>query len=174
MTKEAADAKRRRWRNKREEDGARNERWQRQRTGATIEQPDNILSKNAFLFTKDMPDVATREDAYTYGDANWKDKLASFDGKAITYDAIGNPWTYDGYTFCWKAGRQLKSMVKGSTNAQFTYDHNGLRVKKTVNGAATSYILHGKQIQHLQKGNDNLHFFYDTKGSRLKRRRRRI
>ena len=108
--------------------------------------------------------MAVREDVYTYGDANRKDKLTAYDGKPITYDAIGNPLTYDGYTFTWQAGRQLKSMVNGSTNAQFTYDHNGLRVKKTVNGAATNYTLHGKQIQHLQKGNDNLHFFYDAQG----------
>ena len=49
-----------------------------------------------------MPDVATREDVYTYGDANWKDKLTAYDGKPITYDAIGNPLTYDGYTFTWQ------------------------------------------------------------------------
>jgi len=36
---------------------------------------------------------------YTYGDANWPDLLTAFNGKSITYDAIGNPlsggtWTY--------------------------------------------------------------------------------
>ena len=30
-------------------------------------------------------------DTYTYGDADWKDKLTAFNGKNITYDAIGNP-----------------------------------------------------------------------------------
>ena len=28
---------------------------------------------------------------YLYEDANWKDKLTSYDGAPITYDAIGNP-----------------------------------------------------------------------------------
>lgn len=30
----------------------------------------------------------------TTSDANWKDKLTSYDGKTITYDAIGNPLSY--------------------------------------------------------------------------------
>ena len=68
----------------------------------------------------------------TYGDSNWKDKVTAIGGKAITYDAIGNPLTYDGWTFTWKAGRMLASMVKSGTNAQFTYDHNGLRIKNVV------------------------------------------
>ena len=29
--------------------------------------------------------MAVREDVYTYGDANWKDKLTAYDGKPITY-----------------------------------------------------------------------------------------
>jgi hypothetical protein len=37
--------------------------------------------------------------AYTYGDSSWGDLLAAYDGKAITYDGIGNPLTYDGWTF---------------------------------------------------------------------------
>ncbi|MCB2295658.1 hypothetical protein LGK95_19465 [Clostridium algoriphilum] len=32
---------------------------------------------------------------------------SSFDGKAITYDAIGNPLTYGGDTYTWEQGRQL-------------------------------------------------------------------
>ena len=87
---------------------------------------------------------------YTYGDSNWKDKVTAIGGKAITYDAIGNPLTYDGWTFTWKAGRMLASMVKTGTNAQFTYDHNGLRIKKVV--------------VHMTQGSYDLHFFYDAQG----------
>lgn len=101
---------------------------------------------------------------YTYGDSNWKDKVTAIGGKAITYDAIGNPLTYDGWTFTWKAGRMLASMVKTGTNAQFTYDHNGLRIKKVVNGVTTNYTLNGKNIVHMKQGSNDLHFFYDAQG----------
>ena len=101
---------------------------------------------------------------YTYGDSNWKDKVTAIGGKAVTYDAIGNPLTYDGWTFTWKAGRMLASMVKNGTNAQFTYDHNGLRIKKVVNGVTTNYTLNGKNVVHMTQGSHDLHFFYDAQG----------
>ena len=103
--------------------------------------------------------AATKTVGYTYGDSNWKDKVTAIDGKAITYDAIGNPLTYDGWTFSWKAGRLLTSMVNATINAQFTYDHNGLRVKKAVNGITTDYTLNGKLITHMTCGDNELHFF---------------
>ena len=101
---------------------------------------------------------------YTYGDSNWKDKVTAIGGKAITYDAIGNPLTYDGWTFTWKAGRMLASMVKNGTNAQFTYDHNGMRIRKIVNGVTTNYTLNGKNVVHMTQGSHDLHFFYDAQG----------
>lgn len=101
---------------------------------------------------------------YSYDDANWKDKVTAIGGKAITYDAIGNPLTYDGWTFTWKAGRMLASMVKTGTNAQFTYDHNGMRIRKVVNGVTTNYTLSGKNIVHMTQGSNDLHFFYDEQG----------
>ena len=53
--------------------------------------PGNILSKKAYAYTAGTLGAAVHTDTYTYGDANWKDKLTAFNGKTITYDAIGNP-----------------------------------------------------------------------------------
>ena len=124
----------------------------------------NITSYSEYAYTTGTLGAATKTVSYLYGDTNWKDKVTSIDGKAITYDAIGNPLTYDGWTLTWKAGRMLHSMVKTGTNAQFTYDHNGLRIKKVVNNVTTSYTLNGKSIVHMTQGNNDLHFFYDAQG----------
>ena len=57
------------------------------------------------------------EHTYTYGDSNWKDLLTAFDGKAITYDANGNPTKYyNGGTMTWRNGRQLASYSLGRKN----------------------------------------------------------
>jgi RHS repeat-associated protein len=93
--------------------------------------------KKRYPYTLDADlSIHTPEQAipYAYGDANWKDKLTAYHGKAIAYDVIGNPLSYDGWAYTWKAGRMLHSMVRDGVNAEFTYDHTGLRVKKTVNG----------------------------------------
>ena len=55
--------------------------------------------------------------------------------------------------------RTIQSMVNATINAQFTYDHNGLRVKKAVNGITTDYTLNGKLITHMTCGDNELHFF---------------
>lgn len=124
----------------------------------------NIKSYSEYAYTTGTLGTATATIQYLYGDGNWKDKVTSIGGKAITYDAIGNPLTYDGWTYTWKAGRMLASMSKTNTTVQFAYDHNGLRVQKTVNGVVTKYMLNGKRIVNLKQGDHDLHFFYDAQG----------
>ncbi len=49
--------------------------------------------------------------AYNYDDANWKDKLKTYRGESITYDAIGNPLDDGERQYSWAGGRQLKQIV---------------------------------------------------------------
>lgn len=44
---------------------------------------------------------------------------------------------------------------------KYTYDHNGLRVKKVVNGVTTEYMLHGKLVTGVKSGSDVLKIAYD-------------
>ncbi|MEG1844328.1 MAG: hypothetical protein RR296_08795, partial [Clostridia bacterium] len=126
----------------------------------------NMLEKRRYRYIYKAQGEQVKSDllerrVYTYGDANWKDKLTAYDGKPITHDAIGNPLTYDGWTYTWQAGRQLSSMAKSGTNASFKYDASGLRTQKTVNGVVTDYTLHGKLVTGLKQGANIMHFFYD-------------
>lgn len=92
----------------------------------------NILTKNG--------------NAYTYGNAAWKDKLTAYNGESITYDAQGNPLNYLGSTLTWEKGRQLKSLVNGEVSCAYTYNANGIRTSKTVNGVKHTYTLDGTKI----------------------------
>lgn len=79
---------------------------------------------------------------YTYGDENWKDLLTGVGDQFISYDAQGNPISYLGHTLTWEKGRQLKSF----DDIQYTYNANGIRTSKTVNGVKHTYILDGIKI----------------------------
>lgn len=79
---------------------------------------------------------------YTYGDSVWKDKLTAVGDKTIAYDAQGNPTSYLGHTLTWEKGRQLKSF-DGNT---YTYNANGIRTSKAVNGVKHTYTLDGAKI----------------------------
>ena len=120
----------------------------------------NILKKERFAYADTTTPLETV--TYTYGDANWRDKLTAVNGNAIRYDAIGNPLSDGTWTYIWQNGRQLQKMQKAGVTAEFVYNADGLRVQKTVNGVATKYTLHGKNIVHMTSGTDELHFFYDA------------
>ena len=120
----------------------------------------NILKKERFAYADTTTPLETV--TYTYGDANWRDKLTAVNGNAIRYDAIGNPLSDGTWTYTWQNGRQLQKMQKAGVTAEFVYNADGLRVQKTVNGVATKYTLHGKNIVHMTSGTDELHFFYDA------------
>ena len=120
----------------------------------------NILKKERFAYADTTTPLETV--TYTYGDANWRDKLTAVNGNAIAYDAIGNPLSDGTWTYTWQNGRQLQKMQKSGVTAEFVYNADGLRVQKTVNGVATKYTLHGKNVVHMTSGTDELHFFYDA------------
>ena len=99
----------------------------------------NIVSKSEYEFTEETDlSSLTPNDTIAYGyDSTWKDKLTSFDGTTITYDAMGNPLNYvakfvDGEeltgTLIWN-GRQLASVQLEDCRYDYFYDQDGLRTK---------------------------------------------
>ena len=99
--------------------------------------------------------------AYTYGDTTWKDLLTGFDGKAIEYDAQGNPVKYLGHTLTWEKGRQLKKF----DNIEYTYNANGIRTSKTVGGVKHTYTLDGTKILRETWDGNTLIPLYDNEDS---------
>ena len=107
------------------------------------------------------------QDTYGYTDAGWKDLLTSFNGQAITYDEIGNPLAYrDGYAFTWQYGRRLSSISHNGDSISYTYNPDGIRTSKTVNGTTTKYHVMNGTLLGQTKGSDTIVFLYDEKGNK--------
>ena len=142
----------------------------------------NILEKKRYDYTTGTLGTALETVTYTY-DTTWKDKLIQYSVQvgtdpattySVTSDAIGNPTNDGTWHYTWARGRQLQVMYKGSfgqpgyDEIAFTYNHEGLRTRKTrmyysdgdVAYSNTEYTLHGKNIVHMTQGSDSLHFFY--------------
>ncbi len=112
------------------------------------------------ITSKSKTDLTTNEtvtDNYAY-DTVWLDKLTSYNGQTITYDAVGNPIEYLGHNLEWSFGRQL---TKFDTNT-YTYNEDGIRTSKTVGGITTTYYLDGTNIIEQNDGTNTLHFHYDS------------
>ncbi len=122
----------------------------------------NITNKVEYPYTTGALGTAAKTIPYSYGDGNWKDKLTAFDGKAITYDQIGNPLTYNGFTYTWEMGRQLKSVSGNNQNIAYKYNDAGVRTEKTVNGVTTKYHLVGDKVTFEDNGTDKIYYTYDS------------
>ena len=130
----------------------------------------NILSTKVYPLTWGSLSgvTATKTTNYTYGDSNWKDKLTAYGDTPITYDAIGNPLTYKGFTLTWQNGRQLASMQLMQMRIEFTYNVDGLRTsKKMTNVDLThNYYYVGSRLQYETISDSSaLWYFYDADGN---------
>ena len=103
---------------------------------------------------------------YEYTDTSWKDKLTKVNGSNISYDANGNPLSYrDGMSFEWENGRILKKINTSDKSVQMSYDSNGMRTQKSVDGVKTNYYYDSSNnLFALTQGNDTLFFYYDNSG----------
>mgnify|MGYP002573657192 FL=1 len=80
---------------------------------------------------------------------------------------IGNPLSYRGYTMTWQ-GKRLQSLSGNNTTASYTYDEQGMRSSKTVNGVTTTFSYNGSllmaQVQGSGVSQVKQLFSYDANG----------
>ena len=127
----------------------------------------NITTRTMYPYTEaaNTPNAATNTVNYAYSNASWKDQLTSYDGKAITCDAMGNPVTYDGKTFGWEKGRQLENITDGNSNISYMYNAKGERVTKNVDGVITTFTYADGLLMRQESETDILDFSYDANGT---------
>ena len=131
----------------------------------TYDNGGNILSRTEYTCSSSgTVSGSGTTTSYTYGDAEWGDLLTAYNGEEITYDGIGNPLSYRGWTMNWQGGRQLASMTKGSDTLNFVYNESGLRTSKTVNGVTHSYVWQGSKLAADITDAYALYFHYDSSG----------
>ena len=131
----------------------------------TYDNGGNIKSKTFYEYTTEddlSGHTSTKTVTYTYNDV-WKDQLISYDGKAIQYDEIGNPITYQGKTLEW-TGRRLDSLTENEKAISYIYNADGLRTKKTVGNNTTEYYYSNGQLSYEKRSDCELYYIYDAEG----------
>ena len=135
----------------------------------TYDSRGNILEKKTYAFTLGTLGTAQKTDSYGYATDSWKDRLTSYNGQTITYDAIGNPLTYNNgsaYTFTWE-GRQMQTATKGNITWTYTYNADGLRIGKTNGTTTYTYTWNDGKLTSQTWGNSYMLFYYNAEGKPL-------
>ena len=126
-------------------------------------QNGNITEKKEYAYTTGALGEVLHTTTWRYDDNSWGDLLTSWNGKPITYDAIGNPLTIGSSTLSWQ-GRQLQSITDGANTYAYRYNIDGQRLAKTVNGVTTEYFYNGNILAGEKTEDNTLVFLYDNNG----------
>ena len=121
----------------------------------------NITECNEYDYTLDELGEPLNTKTWEYNDSTWSDLLTNYNGTPITYDEIGNPLTIGEKTLTW-TGRQLQSITDNENAISYTYNGDGLRTSKTVNGETTEYFYNGSILAGQKTGDNTLVFMYDN------------
>ncbi len=120
-------------------------------------QAGNIIS--ADIYSKDYKLV--NSDNYTY--ENETEQLSTFNGKKISYDEIGNPVRYyNGMKFKWELGNQLVQVKNKNKNIKYSYNSEGIRISKSVNGVKTEYYVNSNKIIGEKRLGEQIIYMYNS------------
>ena len=128
----------------------------------TYNRPSIFTTVKTYLYTTGALGSPLTTQSYTYNSQNQRTDLG--------YDASGNLTSLNGYTFTW-SGRRLTAAVNANTNISYTYNHNGIRTSKTVNGTTIYYEVDEnnnvvKQYELVNDAETNvIEFVYDSSNS---------
>ena len=114
----------------------------------TYDKAGNIRSRETYAYTTGTLGTVQRTVSYDYSSGSWGDLLTSYWGNSITYDGVGNPLTWGDYGELTWQGRRLMSYSDSESGDDYSYTYNadGIRTSKTVNGVKHTYHLSGTQI----------------------------
>lgn len=139
-------------------------------TNYTYDSNGQLVSANDDTYTYDIRGNITSKTesgtttTFSYSNSSWKDELTAVNGTPLTYDENGNVLTYGDKSFTWNTGRNLESITDGDNKYSYTYDENGIRTSKTVNGVTTYYNTRDGVILSQTDGTNTMYFQYDTNG----------
>ena len=137
----------------------------------------NILTKTEYTYTPSdvTPSNPINIIDYNYDNHIWTDQLTNYNNEVdeyntpvrYTYDVIGNPLTYrNGMTMSW-TGRMLDGITQNGMTYTYTYDIDGIRTSKYVNGHTNRYFLSGGEVVREEPAEGNIvTYLFDENGAR--------
>ena len=117
----------------------------------------NLLGRKEYAFTLGTVSGSPRKNREnTYAATGWRDLLMGYDGKSVTYDAIGNPVKItepggmEWREYTWQGRRLLRVTLCTQTAsgsvvrevlASYRYRADGIRISKEAGNVLTEYLL---------------------------------
>ena len=137
------------------------------RVGAIHESPANSAQIQFYIVGAHLcvrPEINARVDL-CYDSPSSGNAVSKYGDYTMTYDEIGNPISYKGYSMAWTKAKQLASVSGNGITMSFKYDSNGIRTLKRVNGVDTEFTYAGTTLVSQKTGNEIMNFAYTAGGA---------
>ena len=124
-------------------------------TSETVKQNGNFVTANAYTYddynnrqSMAVTGTGAATVTYTYDlDNRLQAEVNSLTGTtSYTYDNNGNQLSKGSQTYTYDGFNQLVGAVNGAQTMTYSYNGDGLRTSKTVNGVKTQYVWDGQEI----------------------------
>ena len=115
----------------------------RQLTGSTKDGPRRQHSESHYAL--DDNDNITNNNGTTFH-SNAADQLTTAGAASLSYNSAGQATAVGPQSLTFSYNDQIKRITGPGLNAQYLYDGNGQRVRKTVNGTVQNFLWNGSDI----------------------------
>ncbi|MCM1285337.1 MAG: hypothetical protein NC213_09415 [Acetobacter sp.] len=134
----------------------------------------NVKSVKTYDFTRGEITEKANETGkidLEYENTAWIDKINTAFDMPVLYDEAGNPVELADCDFSWTNGRQLEKVTARDTGevlTSYTYDEDGIRTSKTVNGNTTYFTTIDGRVTSQYTVDENgekvheMNFFYSS------------
>ncbi len=122
---------------------------------------NSYVYNNRGNITKKISDGKVTE---FYYNNKWNDQLSAVNDVELIYDEVGNLISFGNLSFSWTSGRLLESITNGTETYSYTYDENGIRTSKTVNGTTTYFNSENGVLLSQTDGTNTIIYQYDLSG----------
>lgn len=94
-----------------------------------------------------------------------KDRIITLGEDSISYDDNGNIFQYKDKNLSWVGGRLLNNYTDDKYEINYTYNVDGIRNSKVVNGEITNFYLVNNKVIFEYNDNEYIYYLYDEKNN---------
>lgn len=122
----------------------------------------NSSGKLSSVCKKNVGSTDETVENYHYNNSNLSGGISSIGNHTISYSSGGRIDKIDSVSYTWEKASRLKKIQDGNHTYIYTYDSQGKRVEKSIDGVKTQYMYSGDLLMKQVTNNDVIEFIYDS------------
>lgn len=87
--------------------------------------------------------------------------MLSINDDEVSYDLSNNITKLNGFEYNWNSGKKLRKVTNHNYEIEYSYNPEGYRTSKTINGKKTNYFIINNNVMIEYTNDDYIYYIYD-------------